>query len=101
MNSGRRFAISLIAPALPPLVDGIGDYAARLAGALCRSSEICVFTTSAEPCSPIPGVRIIPAFDPKRRKTVRNLREVVSEHRPDWVILQFNQFSYGKWGLNP
>jgi glycosyltransferase involved in cell wall biosynthesis len=29
------------------------------------------------------------------------LVQAVEENEPDWLLLQFNQFSYGRWGLNP
>jgi glycosyltransferase involved in cell wall biosynthesis len=29
------------------------------------------------------------------------LLDAVRHDPPDWLVLQFNQFSYGRWGLNP
>src|SRR5205823_11906987 len=41
------------------------------------------------------------AFAPSRRRSVLGLVKRIAERQPDWVILQFNQFSFGRWGLNP
>ena len=30
-----------------------------------------------------------------------DLVEAVQQRSPDWLFIQFNQFSYGQWGLNP
>ena len=93
--------IHLVSPALPPIFDGIGDYSAHIAKELVASAQVTILTTTAAPCDPIAGVRIVPSFDPRRPRSVRNIGKIISEDRPDWVVLQFNQFSYGRWGLNP
>ena len=90
----------MIAAALPPQIDGIGDYSARVAAELARSAEVTVLTGAPDP-DPIPGVRIETVFSPDNRRSVYNLIARVEQEKPDWVLLQFNQFSFGKWGLNP
>jgi glycosyltransferase involved in cell wall biosynthesis len=35
------------------------------------------------------------------RRGILNLTDVVTYSPPDWLLLQFEQFSYGRWGLNP
>ena len=90
----------MIAAALPPQLDGIGDYSARVAAELAHSAEVTVLTGAPDP-DPIPGVRIETVFSPDRRRSVYNLARWVEQDPPDWVLLQFNQFSFGKWGLNP
>src|SRR4051794_30823895 len=93
--------IQIAAAALPPLIDGIGDYTAGLATQLSRSADVHVLTTCEHPVNPIPGVRISPAFSPGVRRSVRRLTGFVAAERPDWFVLEFNQFSFGRWGLNP
>ena len=44
----------MIAAALPPQLDGIGDYSARVAAELAHSAEVTVLTGAPDP-DPIPG----------------------------------------------
>jgi len=91
--------IHIIAAALPPLLDGIGDYTAHLAAELAHSATVTVLTGAPAP-APIPGVRVERAFSPDASRSVWSLVSRVAEDRPDWVLLQYNPFSYGRWGLN-
>ena len=92
--------IHIVAATLPPELDGIGDYTAHLAVELERSGTVTVLTSTANPKS-IPGVCIRTVFSPEVRRSVYNIAAQVEQDQPDWVVLQFNQFSFGKWGLNP
>jgi glycosyltransferase involved in cell wall biosynthesis len=89
-------------PYLPPALDGIGDHTARLAEALAPHAVVKVITarTNTE-LQPIPGVEIHRAFGVDRRRETRELVRAVEVSQPDWLLIQFNQFSYGRWGLNP
>ncbi len=91
--------IHIIAAALPPQLDGIGDYTACLAAELARSATVTVLTGAPAP-TPIPGARIETAFSAEDPASVRQIPERVRADRPDWVLLQYNPFSYGRWGLN-
>ena len=91
--------IHIISAALPPLLDGIGDYTANLAAELARSTSVTVLTGAPAP-SPIPGVRVEMAFSADEPRSVWNLVGRVSADPPDWVLLQYNPFSYGRWGRN-
>lgn len=93
-----RFAV--VFPALPPALDGIGDHTARLAEGLAAYGDVRVWTAEAAP-EPIPGVRVERVFGRAQRRGVYGLLEAVQKDPPDWLILQFEQFSYGRWGLNP
>ena len=97
----------LVAPALPPQIDGIGDYSARLAEELACGDygigRVAVLTgdTAAREADPIPGVAAIRgAFDPNHAATADRLLDAIIEDRPDWVLLQYNPFSFGRRGLN-
>ena len=92
--------IHIITAALPPKLDGIGDYTAHLAAELARSATVTVLTGIPAP-DPIPGVQVETAFSADDPRSVRDLMGRVMKDTPDWVLLQFNQFSFGKWGLNP
>lgn len=92
--------IALLFPALPPTLDGIGDHTARLSSALSSHAEVQVLTAEEDPAT-IPGVDIEQAFTLPPRSGVWELIDAVRTDPPDWLFVQFNQFSYGQWGLNP
>ena len=91
--------IHIVAAALPPQLDGIGDYSAQVAAELARTQDVTVLTGTSTP-DPIPGVRIETVFSPDTPSSVRGIAEYVETNPPDWVLLQYNPFSYGRWGLN-
>ena len=93
--------IHLIAPALPPALDGIGDYSARLAAELARSERVKLIAPVADEIRPVANVEIEQAFSLRRRRSVAGIGDVIAADKPEWVVLQFNQFSYGRWGFNP
>ena len=92
--------IDLVFPVLPPTLDGIGDHTARLAAALAPHATVRVCTAQAEAAS-LPSVRVQTAFSCPPRRGVLALPAAIRARPPDWLLLQFNQFSYGRWGLNP
>jgi glycosyltransferase involved in cell wall biosynthesis len=91
--------ITIIAAALPPQLDGIGDYSALLAAELARTQDVTILTGAPTP-DPIPGVRIETVFSVDDPRSVQGIAEFVKTNPPDWVLLQYNPFSYGRWGLN-
>ncbi len=91
--------IHLVAAALPPELDGIGDYSARIAAELAKTASVKVLTTQANPAA-IPGVTVETVFSAADPRSVWNLARQIAADPPDWVLLQYNPFSYGKWGLN-
>ena len=96
--------ITLIMTALPPQINGIGDYTASIAHELTRRGgfDVRILTAHAEtPPTPIPGVEIEALFSPADPRSVENLVAPIVADRPDWVVLQYNPFLYGKWGWNP
>jgi glycosyltransferase involved in cell wall biosynthesis len=91
----------LIFPALPPALNGIGDYTAHLATELARTHEVRVLTAQADALDLRgAGVAVERAFTTGRRGAVHALVGPIAARRPDWVLLQYNPFSYGEWGLN-
>ena len=91
--------VALVFPSLPPSLDGIGDHTAQFAAALARSARVRILTAEKEPDA-IPSVGIRQAFG-RTRSGIWRLVDAVAEDPPDWLVLQFDQFSYGRWGLNP
>jgi glycosyltransferase involved in cell wall biosynthesis len=92
--------IDIINHALPPILDGIGDYTSKLAEELAHQHEITVITDSQFEPTPIPNVQIAGIFDRNKPRSCRRIIEYVEESRPDWVLLQYCCFGYGKWGMN-
>ena len=92
--------VHLVFPALPPMLNGIGDHTACLAKTLSVRCQIKVLT-GQEAFDAIEGVAIEQAFSIKRPQDVSRLSNAVMNDVPDWLILQYNPFSYGRWGLNP
>jgi glycosyltransferase involved in cell wall biosynthesis len=94
--------IDLIFPRLPPALDGIGDHTARLAGALATQGSSVRVLTAQEDADPVPGVTVERgAFGIAPPYEVRGLRAAVRRDPPDVLVLQYNPFSYGRWGFNP
>lgn len=92
--------LDLVFPKLPPSFDGIGDYTSHLARALAeKHHDVRIWTAQAN-STPIPGVRIERAFSLSSRRAVSTLASSVAADPPDWLVLQYNPFSYGRWGLN-
>lgn len=93
--------LDLIFPVLPPTLDGIGDYTARLAVELAKTNDVRILTAQSD-ALPVDdgGVEVEEAFSLSSRSDVRTLIAPIRKRRPDWVILQYNPFSYGRWGLN-
>lgn len=92
--------VDLVFPALPPALDGIGDHTAHIARRMAETADVRILTAQAD-ATPIPGVDIQSVFSVQPPWGVRSLTEAVADNPPDWLVVQFNQFSYGRWGLNP
>ncbi len=92
--------IDIVCAALPPKLDGIGDYTANLTSEIAKSCQVRILTT-AGPYTPIPGVCIEEVFSVEEPESVRNLVHSIEADPPDCLLVQFNQFSYGRWGWNP
>ena len=91
--------VDIIAAALPPQLDGIGDYTARFAVELAHSAAVTVLTAQANP-APILGVKTETVFSADDPRSVWNITRRMKADPPDWALLQYNPFSYGRWGMN-
>jgi hypothetical protein len=100
--------VHLVHPALPPKLDGIGDHTACLAAELSRRGIQVKVATGQDPQpNQVPGVSIDQVFAVERNSSVAKARSVprlmsfLQTDAPDWLLLQYNPFSYGRWGLAP
>jgi glycosyltransferase involved in cell wall biosynthesis len=97
---GTVLKLHLVFPMLPPAPDAIGDHTALLAQALAPHADVAVLTT-VPTWDPLPGVAVHQAFSIAERQGVQALLQALETDVPDWLVLQYNPFSYGTWGLNP
>lgn len=97
----RSMQIDLVFPVLPPTLDGIGDHTAYLAEALAGQGCDVRILTAQRDWTPLSGVEIRQTFDTENRRGILSLVEELRDDSPDWLMLQFEQTSYGRWGLNP
>lgn len=97
--------VDLFFPAFPPAFDGIGDYTAHLANTLSGRHDVRVWTSRSadapEPESPPSEaeVRAIPALTDTAG--LANWVSQCSAAPPDWLVIQYNPFSYGTRGYAP
>ncbi|MEZ4700860.1 MAG: hypothetical protein R2834_11060 [Rhodothermales bacterium] len=92
--------LHLLYPILPPVVDGIGDYTCCLAMTLAPGHRVTIWSNQ-DAYSPIEGVTIRSAYEIDSPRHMRPLVGAVLSEPPDWLVVQYNPFSYGKWGFNP
>jgi glycosyltransferase involved in cell wall biosynthesis len=92
--------LHIVSPVLPPRLDGIGDYTAKLASELACSDEVTILTERVSDHSPIPCVDVRQCFSASRPTTLTALLDHTRAERPDWLLVQYNPFAYGRWGLN-
>ncbi len=91
--------IDLVFPVLPPKIDGIGDYTFCLANALKDNHKVRILCST--PGGMIQGIDVLPSFDIESPSGILKVVKPVVDRAPDVVVLQYNPFSYGKWGYAP
>ena len=93
----------MIAPVLPPYLDGIGDYSAHLSSELSEKGHNVRIWTAQDNPHTIDKVSIYKSFDYPHQRILnfKNALTPIVENPPEWIILQYNPYSYGKWGINP
>ncbi len=101
MTVGARKNISMLVPALPPRLDGIGDYSAIVAAGLASNYDVALVVKAQNPpSSPVPGVESIAEFAAKPSKAIVRVYDHVLRFNANGLLLQYNPFSYGRRGLN-
>lgn len=94
--------IALLSGAFPPQFDGIGDHTGHLSQALAdQGHEVFVFTSFAQGRPKPPNVEVICCFDPGRPQSILALSQQVRSRECDWLIVQYNPFSFGPRGFTP
>ena len=91
--------IDIIFPVLPPRIDGIGDYTACMAVALSKKHDVRILTSGSH--DDISGVEILSCFDINTSSGIRGIVKPLVSRSPDLILLQYNPFSFGKWGYAP
>jgi glycosyltransferase involved in cell wall biosynthesis len=99
-----KMRIALLSGAFPPQFDGIGDHTWWLSQALAeQNQEVTVLTSCAQNRPQPVNVEVVSFFDASEPKTIsealRALRRPTS--RFDWLIVQYNPFSFGHRGFAP
>lgn len=93
--------IAIINTALPPKLDAIGHYTKIFAEELRRFAEVRILLPEGSTYDPIEGIVLEPCFSVATPEGIRGLIEPVVAAKPDWLLLQYNPFMYGKWGRAP
>jgi glycosyltransferase involved in cell wall biosynthesis len=91
--------IAIAYPALPPVRDAIGEHTVRLAESLREHATVQLLTAQSD-WIPVADVDVRPALRLAGPHRLEGLREAVEAQSPDWLLLQYMPFSYGRWGLN-
>lgn len=93
--------ICIVGPALAPRLDGIGDYTTCLIKQLVKDGhQVSALIRTGKPVDPIEGVNISMPFSIENRASIKELSSAVEKISPDWVIVQYNPFCFGRMGLN-
>jgi len=93
--------IDIVFPVLPPVLNGIGDYTIHLSQALAsRGCDVRVLTAQDE-VNEYPDIEVEQAFSLRTWTGLFPLIKTIRSNLPDWLIVQFEQFAYGRWGFNP
>ena len=95
--------LALLSGAFPPQFNGIGDYTWCLSQELANQGQQVAVLTSFAPARPKPSeVEVIGCFDASRPQTISGaLHQLLKGDRFDWVIVQYNPFSFGRRGFAP
>lgn len=97
--------IALVSAEFPPAIDGIGDHSWQLGLQLVRDGHAVTVVTS--PTSgmrpPLDGLAIrdaVPLHGPAGTASLPDVLATISP-RPEWMLLQYNPFSFGRFGHCP
>jgi glycosyltransferase involved in cell wall biosynthesis len=96
-----RTRLAIITATFPPDVCGVGDYTQQLGRALAATCDVTIVTARRKAPRPT-DLPVIQAF---RRDAPRDIFSAIPELerlRPDWVLVQYDPYSYGAWhSFNP
>ncbi len=93
--------LDIITSALPPKFDAIGHYTALFSKELVPHVASRILVPEGMDYDPIEGVTILPCFSIQLPEGIRGVLEPIIARQPDWVLLEFNPFMYGRRGYAP
>jgi len=93
--------IDIVNTALPPQFDAIGHYTRLFSQELARFADVRLLLPTGRDYDPIDQVALAPCFSLDTPDGIRGLIEPVCANPPDWLLLQYNPFGYGKRGHAP
>lgn len=93
--------IDVINTALPPQFDAIGHYTALFCEELAHSVDVRLLVPTGPTYDPIANVPILPCFSVETPEGIQGILEPIIARQPNWVLLQYNPFLYGKRGYAP
>jgi glycosyltransferase involved in cell wall biosynthesis len=95
--------IALLSGGFPPQFDGIGDHTWWLSQELAsQGHQVTVFTSFAHDRPKPIGVEVTCCFDPARPRTIQSFpASLRAAGGFDWLVLQYNPFSFGPRGFAP
>ena len=93
--------IDLIAPALPPAHDAIGEYTSCLATALACHARVRILTATDEPADAVPDAEVVPCFSLKRKAGLEPLADALAGGSAQTAVVQYNPFGWGRRGFQP
>lgn len=101
----RSMRIGLVTAAYPPDLDGIGDYTWWMAKTMVEQGHEVTILTRHGAVTEISGVTVIGFYDSNRPESVSDLAAALDSRprnrRLDWLVLQYNPFSWGRRGFCP
>lgn len=93
----------MITGSFPPMPCGVGDYSAKLAGALAARGDLSVIVLTDQRAAlntPPAGVTVLPCVKDWTWRGVAHLLRLVHEQNPDIVHIQYPTAGYGTaWGI--
>jgi glycosyltransferase involved in cell wall biosynthesis len=80
----------------------VGGYTWQLSQALCRRCEVTLLTSHRLEITPVPGLTITQPFDGQDPRTLFRIVPELERLRPDWLLVQWDPYSYGaRYTFNP
>lgn len=93
--------LHLVSATFPPQVCGVADHTAYLSMELAKTVEVKVLTACTQVDS-LTNIKVDCAFRREQLSSCLALIKTIASDAPDWVIIQYDPFSYSThYGFNP
>lgn len=93
-------SLMIITPTFAPRICGIGDHAAIVARHLSRQRRVIIVTEKGA-SSTAPDFQVLDIWNRSRPWSLLSIAELSREIRPANVLIEYDPFSFGRWGVNP